>query len=58
MLMTLWYYPQRQRGMEVSPGDGERTFRARRTEPRKQAVKGDNEDVPFHVRSWLFVSCG
>lgn len=35
--------------MEVGPGDGKRIFRTLRTEPRKQAVKGCYEDVPFCV---------
>ena len=35
--------------MEVGPGDGERILDINRTEPRKQKVEGEDEDVPFCV---------
>lgn len=42
--------------MEVRPRHGQRVFCTDRTEPRKQAVEYENEDVPFCVSeacSWL-----
>lgn len=39
--------------MEVGTRDGVRLLRASRTEPRKQAIKDEDEDVPF----WVSKSC-